>query len=674
VQFNTNADFYDILMPQNKTVYSERITDMTNKKKITIIAISAILIIGLIIGISIGASSAKAPNNNIENGTESNVEKGTENNIEDITGNNISIVTSELVNETEEVSQPETQPEDNSDIEHATQTLIDTETDDKDHIDSDNNPDAPAETSTEPDPEIETKAEPEVETKLETESMSETVPQTETESESIIETESEKESTIETETLKDTEPAVQPENNDGDGNEADSIPAIVPQIIEETEPAVEERHYKSVADRDEFLKAIEEGGYIRLDYDIRLLDKVIIDKKVVIDLNGYSIFGEDDLLEIVETGDLTVIDSAEGGDITSDEGTAITLSGGKLDLKDGTVKGKGYTVFIGKGYAVINGGEVLCDYYTVFVNDGQLDVNGGKLDSQLANAIFGGENSKIQIFDGYIEGVTEDIYAPAEIVSLEGGYYLNDPTKYLEDGYKAELHENGYYTIVQDIITVTTAEEFEAALLKGGTIILGANIELTNTYTLATKPTVIDLNGYTLSANRHYDSEFNATAAVLCAYGEEADLTIIGDGAVINTSPSTTKQTYAVLVDEFAKVTIKGGTYFGKDTACYINLGTAVIEGGFFECDSATDPNPWYIRSDYPDEPPCFLADVVNSSKYNYIDGLIDVIISGGTFVNEDPSNLYEGWYLNTSHVADGFTVVIEEQDNGDKWYRVVEE
>lgn len=45
-------------------------------------------------------------------------------------------------------------------------------------------------------------------------------------------------------------------------------------------------------------------------------------------------------------------------------------------------------------------------------------------------------------------------------------------------------------------------------------------------------------------------------------------------------------------------------------------------------------------------------------------------MIYGGTFVNFDPSTNPEG--AGTSYVAEGYTVISEEQDNGDIWYTVV--
>ena len=49
-----------------------------------------------------------------------------------------------------------------------------------------------------------------------------------------------------------------------------------------------------------------------------------------------------------------------------------------------------------------------------------------------------------------------------------------------------------------------------------------------------------------------------------------------------------------------------------------------------------------------------------------------DVYVTGGTFVNMDPSNVHEWKLHNKSFVVDGYTVVSEDKGNGEIWYTVV--
>ena len=79
--------------------------------------------------------------------------------------------------------------------------------------------------------------------------------------------------------------------------------------------------------------------------------------------------------------------------------------------------------------------------------------------------------------------------------------------------------------------------------------------------------------------------------------------------------------------------------------------GVAIINGGFFDCDGS----PYTI----------------NCIDSAYKNGTANIIVYGGTFVNFDPSNnTAEG--AGTNYVAAGYTVVSEEQSNGDIWYTVV--
>ena len=121
-------------------------------------------------------------------------------------------------------------------------------------------------------------------------------------------------------------------------------------------------------------------------------------------------------------------------------------------------------------------------------------------------------------------------------------------------------------------------------------------------------------------------------------------------------------------------MTIKDGTYKSFGSAVYVGHGSVDVQGGFFETDTSVEPDAWYKSTYEGVQYTMFLANVVNCHKGNYNSGKATVKISGGTYVNEDPSNLAEGWQIDTSHVDPGYKVVVEAQANGDKWYTVVAE
>ncbi len=226
---------------------------------------------------------------------------------------------------------------------------------------------------------------------------------------------------------------------------------------------------------------------------------------------------------------------------------------------------------------------------------------------------------------------------------------------------------------------VGTYADFLAAIVEGGAIQLTSDIVVEDVSTVISKDTTIDLNGKTITGTRGYDGSNSATAAVLTVSG--AKLTIVGKGKVENETANNV-QNYAVLVTGGGKAIIEDGTYIGDESAVYVENGEAIIKGGFFEAHGATSPVPDHKRTWEGQEYIMYLAAVINCSKnayINYCNGDLDgvwanVDVSGGTFVNEDPSNLYEGWIINETHVIDGYKVVRTEQTNGDAWYTVVAE
>lgn len=105
-------------------------------------------------------------------------------------------------------------------------------------------------------------------------------------------------------------------------------------------------------------------------------------------------------------------------------------------------------------------------------------------------------------------------------------------------------------------------------------------------------------------------------------------------------------------------VEINGGYFYGAPTAVQVSEGFLVINGGFFDlaptCKEASPANANYV---------------VNCIDDNYNNGSAQIMITGGTFVNFNPSADPEG--AGTSYVAAGYTVTPEAQANGDIWYTV---
>ena len=105
-------------------------------------------------------------------------------------------------------------------------------------------------------------------------------------------------------------------------------------------------------------------------------------------------------------------------------------------------------------------------------------------------------------------------------------------------------------------------------------------------------------------------------------------------------------------------VVINGGYFYGAPTAVQVTRGILVITGGFFDLAPTN-------KGDMPQ----YAKYVVNCIDAAYKDYSAQISITGGTFVNFDPSANPEG--AGTSYVADGYTVKAKTKTNGDIWYRV---
>lgn len=215
---------------------------------------------------------------------------------------------------------------------------------------------------------------------------------------------------------------------------------------------------------------------------------------------------------------------------------------------------------------------------------------------------------------------------------------------------------------------VTTAGDLKSGLARGGIVALGSHIAIAPQgrsddpgyeglvpQMTITGDTVLDLSGKTLSVDAG-DNSYLYTPAMIAV--NSGTLTIEGDGVV--DAEAGENNSYGINVNG-GTLEINGGSYYGAITAVQVQKGTLIIRDGFFDLARTCKPLvPQYAKY------------VVNVIDDNYKNGTAVIQIMGGTFVNFDPSANPEG--EGTSYVADGYTVVSEEQANGEIWYTVVPE
>ena len=199
----------------------------------------------------------------------------------------------------------------------------------------------------------------------------------------------------------------------------------------------------------------------------------------------------------------------------------------------------------------------------------------------------------------------------------------------------------------------TDADALQNALTVGGNIVLAGDAD-PSVAIVATKTAAINANGKTIANTSDvWDKAPNSWS--LISARENADLTITGNG----TFKAKENDCYAVDVqDSTATVTIENGTFIGNIHAVYVYEGTAYIKGGFYS-----------VQQKYPDASKANEF-VLNCYDANYKNGSAKIIVTGGTFVNFDPSNCKaEG--AGTNFVAPGYKVV-SEAHGADTWYTVV--
>ena len=237
-----------------------------------------------------------------------------------------------------------------------------------------------------------------------------------------------------------------------------------------------------------------------------------------------------------------------------------------------------------------------------------------------------------------LDGITITVYATQDTVESDG---------------------NGSDYDADATYPVLNADELKNALANGGIFNVIADIATNNpedsvsARTTITAATTLNLDKKIISPDNMGNNDNNFAALYV-----GADTTInAGEDGGIDTG---TNGGYGINLINGATLTINGGYYYGGGTAVQVQKGTLIINGGTFACEPYSNPVYGYK----------FLINCVDAA---YKDGSAKIIITGGTFINFDPSDsASENPHGN--FVADGYKVVSEEQANGDIWYTVVAE
>ena len=321
-----------------------------------------------------------------------------------------------------------------------------------------------------------------------------------------------------------------------------------------------------------------------------------------------------------------------------------------------------------EGFVVKNSGTLALNYKVVISGvNGNADllnvlaftytVNGVAFDADSEFKLAAGATSPVFTISAHMDEAAGNEYKGMELDGIAITVYATQDT--------VESDSNGNTYDENATYPVKTAEGLKTALVSGGVVEIADNITVADESADAVNRISADAT-VNFGDNRvvlDLPAATNATANWIGVRVAGGDVVFNANNGGVQTAANG--ELYAVAVGTTtatANLTINGGTYIGGTTAVQVTKGTLTINGGFFRA---------YIEGE--DEYNANPAYLINCIDANYKDGSAKVIITGGTFVNFDPSNnAAEG--AGTNFVADGYKVVSELQANGEVWYTVVAE
>lgn len=232
---------------------------------------------------------------------------------------------------------------------------------------------------------------------------------------------------------------------------------------------------------------------------------------------------------------------------------------------------------------------------------------------------------------------------------------------------------------------VVSPNELQTAMQSGGSVVLGQDIAVQPTngdepgdqvaWTTVTEDTVFDLNGKTLSIDPAALTDELTDTPVFFYVQSGATLTINGDetGTIdaevgYNSSDNKPRKAYCLSV-RGGNVVINGGNYLGAFSAIQITQGSLTINGGFFDYAETWKAADSSASAFYAER---YLLWCAHANQL--ANGNARVSITGGTFVNFNPSNVkgISGITEPISFVAEGYRVESDTKENNEIWYTVV--
>ena len=192
----------------------------------------------------------------------------------------------------------------------------------------------------------------------------------------------------------------------------------------------------------------------------------------------------------------------------------------------------------------------------------------------------------------------------------------------------------------------TSAASLKTTLAKGGNIVIGSGITVTDHRAFAKnvikKDTSVSFADSVIRLDIPDATGSTANWVGINVNGGNVDF----DGTTGGVQTAANSELYAVVVRGGADLTVNGGTYIGGTSAISVTEGMLTINGGYFAAQTSDT------------------TFTINCVDEAYRNGTAIVVIQGGSFLNWNPAdNAAEGPH--TNFVPVGCQVVTSEVDGG---------
>ena len=375
---------------------------------------------------------------------------------------------------------------------------------------------------------------------------------------------------------------------------------------------------------------------------------------------------------ILNQGTMTINDGAtvENGGCYS----ANIRTDSELTVNGGTFKGGINTIKVDEnGELTINDGNFSNENATCIFNWNKTTINGGTFtrpniaNTSVCNGFWDPTSAvgELTITGGTFNGVVGN-YAdyPGGIITISGGTFTTDVSKYATANRTVMKNSDGTYTVSVAKIgdqgystlkdAVDAAKENETVTLlddvtinpKGEGDVLVPQITIDKSVTLDLAGHKIAYDAGVASQNLSYTPAF----FVVC---NNADVTITGDGTI--DCEAGNNGAYGINVYG-GNLTIENGTFYGAMTVAQVQEGSLNVKGGYYD-----------LAPSVKSQVPAYAKYIINAIDSAFKDGSAIISVTGGTFVNFDPSANPEG--IDTSYVAKGYY----SKDNQDGTFSVLQ-